>query len=195
MKRKLLMFTLALVVASIAQDLPVHGLSGMAERVEMKDLVRIPIGNTLLGDYFILSFYKNGVTSMEVPREWSDGAPCAALRVSHVLVANGTRRILGGLGSNVYPTIEEGAFDMTNRIVAAVSKASGGKAVVEPLHFHKGKYGEMKFRWKATEDAGEERELVVRCYVSATRQMAVCTLLHTKGDNIHADYIKPDTKR
>lgn len=127
------MFTLAFAIAAIAQDLPVHRLSDMVEKVEMKELVRIPIGNTLLGDYFILSFYKKGVTSMAVPREWSDGAPCAALRVSHVLVANGTRRILGGLGSSVYQTIEEGAFDMTNRIVAAVSKASGGKAVVEPL--------------------------------------------------------------
>ena len=35
----------------------------------------------------------------------------------------------------------------------------------------------------------DERELVVRCYVNAKKQMAVCTLLHTKGDDIRADYI------
>jgi hypothetical protein len=33
---------------------------------------------------------------------------------------NETRRVLGGLGSNVYPTVAEGAFGMTNEIVSAV---------------------------------------------------------------------------
>ena len=183
------------MTALFAQDLPVHRLSDMIEKIEMKELVRMPIGSILLEDNLLLSMYQTGVTSMEVPREWSDGAPCAALRVSHVLVANGSRRILGGLGSNVYPTIAEGAFAMTNEIVSAVSKVSGGRAMVEPLRFHEGKYGEMKFWWRPKKDAKDERELVVRCYVSAKKQMAVCTLIHTKGDDIRAEYIDPNAKR
>ena len=90
---------------------------------------------------------------------------------------------------DVYPTVAEGAFAMTNVIVSAVLKVSDGKATFDPLRFHGGKYGEMKFWWKPSKDAKEERELVVRCYVNTKRQMAVCTLLHTKGDDIRADYI------
>ena len=36
-----------------------------------------------------------------------------------------------------------------------------------------------------------ELELVVRAYVNQRRQMAVCCLLHTKGDDISADYAQP----
>jgi hypothetical protein len=50
-------------------------------------------------------------------------------------------------------------------------------------------YGEMKFWWKM-EGAAKETELVVRGYVNARRQMAVCTFLHTKGDNITANFRK-----
>ena len=34
----------------------------------------------------------------------------------------------------------------------------------------------------------EERELIVRGYVSSKRQMAVCCCLHTKGDGIKAGF-------
>ena len=46
---------------------------------------------------------------------------------------------------DVYPTVAEGAFAMTNEIVSAVLKVSDGKATFDPLRFHGGKYGEMKF--------------------------------------------------
>ena len=39
--------------------------------------------------------------------------------------------------------------------------------------------------------AAEELELVVRGYVNAKRQMAVCSLLHTKGDGIKAGFAMP----
>ena len=39
---------------------------------------------------------------------------------------------------------------MTNEIVSAVLKVSDGKATFEPLRFHEGKYGEMKFWWATT---------------------------------------------
>ena len=39
--------------------------------------------------------------------------------------------------------------------------------------------------------AAEELELVVRGYVNAKKQMAVCSLLHTKGDGIKAGFAMP----
>ena len=39
--------------------------------------------------------------------------------------------------------------------------------------------------------AAEELELVVRGYVNAKRQMAVCSLLHAKGDGIKAGFAMP----
>ena len=79
---------------------------------------------------------------------------------------------------------------MTNQIVAAVMKVSPGKATVTRLQMNRqGGYGEVKFWWKG-EDAAKELELVVRGYVNAQRQMAVCTFLHTKGDGITANFRK-----
>ena len=46
-------------------------------------------------------------------------------------------------------------------------------------------YGEVKFWW-SREDAANETELVVRGYVNARRQMAVCSFLHTKVDSLTA---------
>jgi hypothetical protein len=79
---------------------------------------------------------------------------------------------------------------MTNQIVAAVTKLSSGKAMVTRLQMNRqGGYGEVKFWWKG-KDAAKETELVVRGYVNARRQMAVCTFLHTKGDSITANFRK-----
>ena len=57
-------------------------------------------------------------------------AECAALCVSEIFVDNKTMEIKGGLGSNVYPSVDEGVFAMTNRIVASVMKVSDGTASV-----------------------------------------------------------------
>jgi len=130
-------------------------------------------------------------------------ADCAALCVSEVLIDGKSFEIKGGLGSNVYPTVAEGVFAMTNRIVAAVMKASDGKASVTPLKMNKEKgYGEVKFFW--TRKSGGVSELLVRGYVNAAtggppvlparRQMAVCTFLHTKGDGINARFGKVGDK-
>ena len=63
-----------------------------------------------------------------------------------------------------------------------VMKVSSGKATVTRLQMNRqGGYGEVKFWWKG-EDTAKETELVVRGYVNARRQMAVCTFLHTKGE-------------
>ena len=42
--------------------------------------------------------------------------------------------------------------------------------------------------WKPDPARPEERELIVRGYVSGKRQMAVCCCLHTKGDSIKAGF-------
>ena len=78
-------------------------------------------------------------------------------------------------------------FAMTNQIVSAVSEISLGKAMVVPLRLEaKNRYCEMVFTWRPNPAKPEERELVVRGYVNGKRQMAVCCLLHTKGDGIEA---------
>ena len=129
-----------------------------------------------------------------MPREWSDSAKCDALRVSDVIVDGKSNSIRGGLGSNVYPTVAEGAFAMTNQIVSAVSEVSSGKALVVPLRFEeRNRFCEMVFTWKPSPDCAEDRELVVRGYVNGKRQMAVCCCLHTKGDGIKAGFaLLPD---
>ena len=71
-----------------------------------------------------------------------------------------------------------------------VMKVSFGKAKATRLQMNSQEgYGEVKFWW-SREDAANETELVVRGYVTARRQMAVCTFLHTKGDNITANFRK-----
>ena len=71
-------------------------------------------------------------------------------------------------------------------------KVSSGKATVTRLQMNRqGGYGEVKFWWKG-DDAAKDLELVVRGYVNALRQMAVCTLLHTKDDGISAEAKFPE---
>ena len=92
----------------------------------------------------------------------------------------------------VYPSVEAGAFVITNQIFAAVWERSGGKAMAVPLHADKKKgCYETTYWWKPDPTKAEEVELVVRAYVNQRRQMAVCCLLHTKGDDISADYAPP----
>ena len=149
-------------------------------------------GDTLLGmDPWYVAWY-GGLSSVKVPREWSDGAKCDALRVSDVIVEGKSNSIRGGLGSNVYPTIAEGAFAITNQIVSAVAEISRGKAMVIPLRFEeKKRYCEIVFTWTPRPGNAEELELVVRGYVSGKRQMAVCCFLHAKGDGIKAGFAMP----
>ena len=79
-----------------------------------------------------------------------------------------------------------------NEVISAVWKASGGKAMVVPLRFEKEKgYCEMIFTWRPDPKKNVERELVVRGFVNAKRQMAVCTCFHTKGDTIKAELSPP----
>ena len=162
------------------------------QKIDMENLLDVPVGSTLLDTGIKRVTQEEDVLQIEVPLEWSDKAKCRALRVSHLLVDNRRLVILGGLGSNVYPTIAEGALAMTNEVISAVWKVSDGKAMVVPLRFDKQKgYCEMIFTWKPDPKKNVERELVVRGFATAKRQMAVCTCLHTKGDTLRADFAPP----
>ena len=162
------------------------------QKIDMENLLDVPVGSTLLDTGIKRVTQEEDVLQIEVPLEWSEKAKCCALRVSHVLVDNRRLIILGGLGSNVYPTIAEGAFAMTNEVISAVRKVSDNKAMVVPLRFDKQKgYWEMIFTWKPDPKKNVERELIVRSFVNAKRQMAVCTCLHTKGDTLRAGFATP----
>ena len=191
MKKMLLLVACVTAFAAGAaiSNAPVRKLSGVIVEIDMRNLLKMPVGDTLIGvDMWYAPWY-GGLSSVKVPREWSDGAKCAALRVSEVLVDSGTKSVRGGLGSNVYPTIAEGAFAITNQIVSAVSEASHGRAMVVPLRFEeRNRYCEMLFMWKPDPDRPAERELIVRGYVSGKRQMAVCCCIHAKGDGIKAGF-------
>lgn len=162
------------------------------QKIDMESLLDVPVGSTLLDTGIKRVTQEEGVFQMAVPLEWSEKAKCRALRVSHILADNRRLIILGGLGSNVYPTIAEGAFAMTNEVISAVWKVSDGKAMAVPLRFDKKKgCWEMIFTWKPDPKKNVERELIVRGFVNAKRQMAVCTCLHTKGDTLQAGFAEP----
>ena len=195
MKLKMAMLAACVVAFSTvaAQTETVVKIPGI-QKIDMESLLDVPVGSTLLAPGFKRTSQEEDILQVGVPLEWSEGAKCRALRVSHLLVDNLRLVILGGLGSNVYPTIEEGAFAMTNEVISAVWKASDGKAMVVPLRFEKEKgYCEMIFTWKPNPKKNVERELVVRGFVNASRQMAVCTCFHTKGDTIKAELSLPGT--
>jgi len=75
----------------------------------------------------------------------------------------------------------------------AVGKKTGNKAMVVPPHMNE-KEGcmEMVYWWKPDPKSDAELELVVRAYSNKSRQLAVCTCLHTKGDDIHFGFKKPE---
>ena len=192
--KKIMMVTVAvLATVAFAQTEAVVKMPGI-QKIDMENLLDVPVGSTLLDTGIKRVTQEEDVLQIEVPLEWSERAKCRALRVSHLLVDNRRLIVLGGLGSNVYPTIAEGAFAMTNEVISAVSKASDGKAMVVPLRFNKEEgYCEMIFTWRPDPKKNVERELVVRGFVNASRQMAVCTCFHTKGDTIKAELSPPGT--
>ena len=190
--KKIMMVTVAvLATVAFAQTETVVKMPSI-QKIDMENLLDVPVGSTLLDTGIKRVTQEEDVLQIEVPLEWSEKAKCRALRVSHVLVDNRRLIILGGLGSNVYPTIAEGAFAMTNEVISAVRKVSDNKAMVVPLRFDKQKgYWEMIFTWKPDPKKNVERELVVRGFATAKRQMAVCTCLHTKGDTLRAGFATP----
>ena len=191
MKKCMMVMAAVFTTVAFAQTETVIKMPSI-QKIDMENLLDVPVGSTLLDTGIKRVTQEEDVLQIEVPLEWSEKAKCRALRVSHILVDNRRLIILGGLGSNVYPTIAEGAFAMTNEVISAVRKVSDGKAMVAPLQFYKQKgYCEMIFTWKPDPKKNVERELVVRGFATAKRQMAVCTCLHTKGDTLRAGFATP----
>ena len=191
MKKCMMVMVAVFATVAFAQTETVVTVPGI-QKIDMENLLDVPVGSTLLDTGIKRVTQEEDVLQIEVPLEWSERAKCRALRVSHLLVDNRRLVVLGGLGSNVYPTIAEGAFAMTNEVISAVWKVSDGKAMAVPLRFDKKKgYWEMIFTWKPDPKKNVERELIVRGFVNAKRQMAVCACLHTKGDTLRADFAPP----
>ena len=191
MKKIMVLAAAVFAAVAFAQTEPVVKMSEL-QKINMESLLDVPVGSTLLGTGIKRVTLEEDVMQIGVPLEWSERAKCRALRMSHLLVDNRRLIVLGGLGSNVYPTIAEGAFAMTNEVVSAVWKVSDGKAMAVPLRFDKQSgYCEMIFTWKPDPKKNVERELIVRGIVNTKRQMAVCTFLHTKGDTLNADFATP----
>ena len=194
-RKLLIMLVLAAMLAVAAGNaggvLRIVKASDLAPvKIELSNIVKIPIGCVLAaegGEPDIPDAPKGGIVEVAVPSEWSRDGTCGALRVSGLFVERGTRRILGGKGSCVYATVAEGAYAVTNGIVSAVSAISGGKAKVSPIRIETDGSGAMSFLWKEGRFADGETKLDVRLFRNAARQMAVCTCLHTKGDDIKCD--------
>ena len=152
------------------------------EEIDLADITSVPIGMTLVEAGGIsLPTNENEAALCNVPHEWSEGGDCGALRVSGVFVDCGSRQIAGAMGSHVYPTVQEGAFAITNGMHAAVVSASHGTATIFPLRREADGSGTIRYEWNVED---KELELTIRCFVNERRQMAVCTLLHVKGDGI-----------
>ena len=171
MKELVFAAALAVLVAADAQEDVVVKVS------QMSNLLNLPVVVTS-GDL-------KEVKSVKAPSVPVGSTVCKALCVSHFLVEMETGRLVGAMGSNVYPTVAEGAYAMTNEILRAVCAVAGDRGIGTPPRKNaEGNCMEMFYWWRPTAAANGELELVVRSYVNESRQMAVCTCLHTKGDGI-----------
>jgi len=182
--KKIMMMACALAVAGVAVAVENSWQKTWCEEIDLTDITSVPIGMKLVeASGFSLPTNGGEMAQCNVPHEWSEGGSCGALRVSGVLVDCGSRQILGAIGSHIYPTVAEGAFAITNGLQKAVLSASHRIGMFYPLQIEKDGSGTIRYEWNAN---GKTLELFVKCYVNERRQMAVCTLLHVKGDGLRA---------
>ena len=182
--KKVLMMAAVCVIAVGAFAVECSWQKTWYEEIDLTDIMSVPIGMKLVeASGFSLPTNGGEMAQCNVPDEWSEGGSCGALRVSGVLVDCGSRQILGAIGSHIYPTVAEGAFAITNGLQKAVLSSSHRIGWFFPLQMEKDGSGTIRYMWSAN---GKALELFVKCYVNERRQMAVCTLLHVKGDGIRA---------
>ncbi len=182
--KKVLMMAAVCVIAVGAFAVECSWQKTWYEEIDLADITSVPIGMTLVEAGGIsLPTNENEAALCNVPHEWSEGGSCGALRVSGVLVHCGSRQILAAMGSHVYPTVAEGAFAITNGLQKAVLSASHRIGMFYPLQIEKDGSGTIRYEWNAND---KTLELLVKCHVNERRQMAVCTLLHVKGDRLRA---------
>ena len=182
-KRLVLVLSLACCGAMAAFGVEAVRLSEAPPQndLDAADITSVPVGMAVTNPDVRIPDGGGDVVQMNLPPDLSAGGKCGALRVSGLLLERRTKRILGAMGSCVYPSVQEGAAAITNGIQPAVVAASGNTALIVPLVMEKDKSGTVRYWWKR---GGRELELLVKCYVNERRQMAVCTLLHEKGDGI-----------
>ena len=181
---KKIMMACALAVMGVAVAVENSWQKTWCEEIDFTDITSVPIGMKLVeASGFSLPTNGGEMAQCNVPHEWSEGGSCGALRVSGVLVDCGSRQILGAIGSHIYPTVAEGAFAITNGLQKAVLSSSHRIGLFYPLQKEKDGSGTIRYEWSAN---GKTLELFVKCYVNERRQMAVCTLLHVKGDGLRA---------
>ena len=118
-----------------------------------------------------------------IPPEWSKGAKCDLLRVGSIMVERDTCKIAAAMSGCVYPTVQEGAFAITNHIHTAVFEASKQKGTLYPLRMEKDGTHIMGYEWTSGDVT---YVLDIRIAVNKRRQMAVSAMFHIKGDGLHA---------
>ena len=163
----------------------VYRLSELPEAIDidLTDITSVPVGSELLLPKVRIPDGSSDIVHLNVPPELSAGGKCGALRITGIILERRTKQIRGAMGSHVYPTVAEGAFAITNGLQKAVLSASHRIGMFYPLQIEKDGSGTIRYEWNAN---GKTLELLVKCYVNERRQMAVCTLLHVKGDGLRA---------
>ena len=96
-------------------------------------------------------------------------------------------KILGAVATNVYPSVEAGAYALTNRMVFAVAQKKNPKFVA--LNVGKDGVGRYNYEWDDAE--GRRIEMVNNCIVNKARQMFILTFIHAKGDDLTITPVKP----
>ena len=157
-------------------------------KIDMTNILKVPVGGMLLGiPPGFASAYTNAAASTDVqfliPPEWSKGAKCDLLRVGSIMVERDTCKIAAAMSGCVYPTVQEGAFAITNHVHTAVFEASKQKGMLYPLRMEKDGTHIMGYEWTSGDVT---YVLDIRIAVNKRRQMAVSAMFHIKGDGLHA---------
>lgn len=167
-------------------EMKVFALSGYKLNMNVENILQAPIGTTL--ESMGYKGWKKGEDSLKVPAMNLLEKECGAMCVSELLLDADTSEIRAALGSCVYPTVEKGAFAVTNTIVNMVVRHTGDTAKCLPLRPNAAKRcHEMTYFWK--EKTGVNMELVVRAYVNRNGQMGVGCFLHRRNDRLNVDDI------
>ena len=189
MKTMFLLIAAALAAPLAAMDFgPVLPVPPSALKIDLTNILNVPVGGILLGmpPGFIPADTNAAASSAAqffIPPEWSKGAKCDLLRVAGLIIERGTCKIAAAMSGCVYPTVQEGAFAITNHVHTAVFEASKQKGMLYPLRMEKDGTHIMGYEWTSGDVT---YVLDIRIAVNKRRQMAVSAMFHIKGDGLHA---------
>ena len=157
------------------------------EKIDLSDITKTPIGLNLedMGR-FDFSSATSDTCALPISAALSAGGN-PMLHVATLYVDRNTRAILGAVATNLYPTVEAGAYALTNRMVFAVAQKKNPCYV--PLQIGKDGVGRYIYEWDDAE--GRRIEMVNNCIVNKARQMYILTFIHAKGDDLTITPVKP----